>query len=487
MTLWKDKVTLQKVGVTSMKDRNVININSTTKGKCPQGVCSGEGEYITHHNCSNGNDLDMNLATMCDCSREFNSLRGLQIHKVRWCKRRNSPTGEYRSNDGLMNQEYPHSVQEPIAERQCPGDIPSKPRIQWPKGNQKATRINLNQELSFLLTTHLKGPIDQQVTSFCRVIYDVCLEWFGEVTHKKEKNEGKRPNRQQIQKGKLRSEQRMLKCRLKVAPIHERVELQNILNDIQNRILVISRAKNQRKHRKKKCQARRSFYSNPHAFTKKLFVESKSGKFDVPKEELKNHLKMTYSDDLNGIPIPPLRDLPKPQDPMVMFDDNWIKLKVIWDFVNKARAGSAPGMNGIPYKLYKNCPHVLRKLIVLLQLVRKKGIVQQEWCLTDGIWIPKEMQSRGITNFRTISLLNVEGKIFFWVLARRMTTFLMSDHYINTSIQKAGIPGFPRCLEHSQMIWNSILSAKRDKTELHGIWLDLANAYDKIRYEVVSR
>ena len=80
-----------------------------------------------------------------------------------------------------------------------------------------------------------------------------------------------RPNRRQIQKGKLRSEQRMLKRRLKEAPIHERPELQNILNDIQKRILVISRAENQRKHRKKKRQARRAFFSNPYAFAKKNF------------------------------------------------------------------------------------------------------------------------------------------------------------------------------------------------------------------------
>ena len=101
-----------------------------------------------------------------------------------------------------MNQEYLHSVQEPIAEHQRPRDIPSKPRIQWPKGNQTATLANLD---------HLKGPIDQQITSFCRVIYDVCLERFGAVMHKKDKTEGKRPNRPQILKGKLRSEQRMLK------------------------------------------------------------------------------------------------------------------------------------------------------------------------------------------------------------------------------------------------------------------------------------
>ena len=245
-------------------------------------------------------------------------------------------------------------------------------------------------------------------------------------------------NRRQLQKGKLRSEQRMLKCRLKEAPIHEKFELQNILNVIQKRILVICRAENQRSHRKEKHQARRAFYSNPYAFTKKLFVESKSGKLDVPKAELKNHLRMIYLDDLNSIPIPPLRDLPKLLDPTVMFDDSGIKLKEVQDFVHKARAGSVPGMNEISYKLYKNCPRVLRKLTVLLQ-----GIVPQEWCLADGVWIPKEMHRRGITNFRPISLLNVNGKIFFWVLAHHMTTFLISNHYINTSVQKAGIPGFP--------------------------------------------
>ena len=93
------------------------------------GVCSGEGEYITHHTCSYDNDLDMYPATTCDCGRKFNSLRGSRIHKARWCKQRNSPTGECKSNDGLMNQDYPHSIYEPIAEHQRPGDIPSKPRI----------------------------------------------------------------------------------------------------------------------------------------------------------------------------------------------------------------------------------------------------------------------------------------------------------------------------------------------------------------------
>ena len=145
---------------------------------------------------SNNNNNNNNNSDNCSC-RSNNNNRShisicfgsqfLVIYIYILCRRkeRNSPTGECKSNDGLMNQEYPHSVQGPIVERQCPGDIPRKPRIQWPKGNQTAIWKNLDHELSFLLTTHLKGPIDHQLSSFCRVIYDVCLEWFGAVTDKK--------------------------------------------------------------------------------------------------------------------------------------------------------------------------------------------------------------------------------------------------------------------------------------------------------------
>ena len=61
----------------------------------------------------------------------------------------------------------------------------------------------------------------------------------------------------------------------------------------------------------------------------------------------------------------------------------------------------------------------------------------------------------------------------------------MCNHYINTSVPKAGIPGFPGCLEHSLLIWNSILSVKRDKTELRVILPDLANAYSSVAQHLI--
>lgn len=68
----------------------------------------------------------------------------------------------------------------------------------------------------------------------------------------------------------------------------------------------------------------------------------------------------------------------------------------------------------------------------------------------------------------------------------RITNYLLANNYIDTSCQKAGVPGFPGCVEHSAMIWEQIQSAKRTKSDLHVVWLDLANAYGSVPYQLIQ-
>jgi len=82
-----------------------------------------------------------------------------------------------------------------------------------------------------------------------------------------------------------------------------------------------------------------------------------------------------------------------------------------------------------------------------------------------------------ISQFRQISLLNIEGKIFFSVVANRLTAYLEKNHYIDTMVQKAGIPGFSGCLEHTNMIWNQIQTTKKNGRDLHVVFLDLVKSY----------
>ena len=105
-----------------------------------------------------------------------------------------------------------------------------------------------------------------------------------------------------------------------------------------------------------------------------------------------------------------------------------------------------------------------------------------------NIYIPKEKNSKHLEQFQTISLLNVEGKIFFRVIAKRMMRFILNYKFINISFQKAGIPGFSGCIERASMSWDWIKAAWNNKSaELHVIWLDLENAYGSIRHLLIEK
>ena len=84
-----------------------------------------------------------------------------------------------------------------------------------------------------------------------------------------------------------------------------------------------------------------------------------------------------------------------------------------------------------------------------------------------------------------ITLLNVEGKIFFSVVAQRLASYLERNSSIDTTVQKAGIPGFASCLQHTSMIWHQIQTAKSDKKDLHVIFLDLVNAFGSVPHSLI--
>lgn len=166
-----------------------------------------------------------------------------------------------------------------------------------------------------------------------------------------------------------------------------------------------------------------------------------------------------------------------------MSDIRWREVQQV---VKKARASSAPGPSGISYQVYKKCPKLLLRLYKMLRIVWKKEVIPTEWTMAEGIFAPKEENSESVEQFRTISLLSVEGKIFFSVLAKRITSYLIANNYVDTSVQKGGVPGFSGCLEHTSILSELIHQARQNKKDLSVIWLDLANAYGSIPHQLIN-
>ena len=131
-----------------------------------------------------------------------------------------------------------------------------------------------------------------------------------------------------------------------------------------------------------------------------------------------------------------------------------------------------PGPNGVPYKVYKTCQRVTRHLWKLIRVIWRRGRLADSWYKAEGCFIPKEENSEVLKQFRTISLLNVEGKICLAVLARRMTNYMLGNQYIDIAVQKGGVPGVSGCIEHTSVLTQIIREAKESKGELAVIWLD---------------
>eukprot|EP00745_Piridium_sociabile_P006712 TRINITY_DN14328_c0_g1_i10.p3 TRINITY_DN14328_c0_g1~~TRINITY_DN14328_c0_g1_i10.p3 ORF type:complete len:105 (+),score=20.41 TRINITY_DN14328_c0_g1_i10:577-891(+) len=96
---------------------------------------------------------------------------------------------------------------------------------------------------------------------------------------------------------------------------------------------------------------------------------------------------------------------------MKTFNNKPPTLDEVKKVVQKARAKSSPGPNGIPYLLYKKCPNVLDWLHKLIRSAWRNLKISDQWMTADGVYIPKEQNSRNINQFIPISLLNVDGKI----------------------------------------------------------------------------
>ena len=178
-------------------------------------------------------------------------------------------------------------------------------------------------------------------------------------------------------------------------------------------------------------------------------------------------------------------DLLEFDEPQVDFDSSLPSWHEFNSKLRKARNKSAPGPNGVPYLVYKRCPKVARLLFGYLKGMWKKGAVSKAWRKAEGIFIPKEDGAEEVEKFRTISLLNVEGKLFFAMKADRLTQFIMANEYIDESIQKGGIPGVSGCLEHTALLSQLIREAKAGKKDLVVTWLDIANAYGSIPHSLI--
>ena len=357
--------------------------------------------------------------------------------------------------------------------------------MKWQPTSNKTTWEQFDSDVNGILATAMGGSVDQKMEAMTFIIYNVAVDRFG-VENKKQHQQKVTKNRREKEIAVIRKDLRRLAKQYKRADEVERGGLADLRNQLRGRLKTLRRAERSRRRRKDRMKARAKFTSNPYQFTKKLLGRKASGKLQAEKEEVEEYLEKMHSNPHREEELGQMDKLLDPVEPSEVFDVSAPRLKEVKDTIRKARGGSSPGPNGVCYKVYKNSPRLTQRLWKLMRVAWRRGRLANSWYSAEGCFIPKEEDAKDLNQFRIISLLNVEGKIFLSVLARKMTRFMLDNGYIDIAVQKGGVPGVSGCIEHTSVLTQIIREAKEGKGELAVLWLHLANAYESIPHQLVK-
>ena len=84
----------------------------------------------------------------------------------------------------------------------------------------------------------------------------------------------------------------------------------------------------------------------------------------------------------------PFGRLSFPAQQISSFDQSDVKFHEVAEVVRKARTASTPGPSGTTYKIYKNCPKLLKRLLKLLRTLWKKA-ASRSMGITRSCFVPK--------------------------------------------------------------------------------------------------
>ena len=284
----------------------------------------------------------------------------------------------------------------------------------------------------------------------------------------------------------LRKEIKKLTQAYKNAPEEEKEAINELGKEKLKKLRLMKRTESIKQRSKKTSRNCAEFLSQPFDFARKIIAPKPTGEMKSSKAEVEEHLQKAHSEEKRSEERDTAADLHEYSEPFVKFNDNLPSFGVLNKRLRRTRSKSAPGPNGVPYLVYKRCPGLARLLFSYMKGMWKKNAISNSWRKAEGIFIPKEDGATSVEKFRTISLLNVEGKLYFALWADRLVSYTLANKYIDTSIQKGGVPAVSGCMEHTAILSQLIREAKAEKKGLVVVWLDIANAYGSIPHDLIQ-
>ena len=498
-------------GGSTQVDDAVVMVNSVQHSELRL-ECLESLEVLENHlEASNAQKVD---GQCWGCLVTFKGSRGLKAHlaKSKTCKlasnnslvSRHSVPVQSSNSNAIVAPEPGVSGPDPVA----PGDSSESQRnkclireeeaaslraedevrlpIKWPVLKEKAKWSDFQSAVLAKLPS-ADAPWTDHLESLQNVIYSVAKDMFGCIQPRS--TQRPRKNRRQVKLDMAREELRMLLRRRKVAPQDQLYGLDCLIEEKKRERNGLRRAENARKRRVERRKLRTAFYQNPFKAAKDMLSPKVVSQLDVPKPTLDNYVRDVASDPQRDVELGDLDGLPDVPAPKRVLSNRSFSFRLFNRILKKKRSASQPGPNKIPYRVYKACHYLASYLHRILNAIFRQGdVVPLCFRVNDGIMIPKvdSPDPSKIGDFRQIALLNVEGKLFWSLVADRLYDYLVVENaFVSPEIQKGSMRRMAGCWEHTAMMWSALKDAKKSKQSLAVLWLDLANAYGSVPHKLI--
>jgi len=445
--------------------------------------------------------------TCPNCGKVFQKSQGLALHKTRWCTNsRSTPPRDSASDhkavdsrrDASVKNHWTPEFKSYFSHSTNPSQINLdgfvvKPPLKLPYQNNterwKDIDDQVSKQLSYLWPKISSSDISKAMKLFEDCVYST-LEEFCKTTeassHPKSKPY-KQNNARRLRKIRaLLKKSRKTFRTLNKLPKKDRGKQRKLYWQTVRAYSDLKKCLDKESKHVQKQKQIISFSENPDAFAQNLFSPPNNGEPGFDKKVADDFFKKTYEDSERNYSYGPPPGLPRPAKPCIPFNlekpsEDEIS-KIIW----KKKNNSSPGFNGIGYLVYKRCPRVKQRLISLLQRIWDKKKIPTSWCVARIKLLAKSDDTSEPSLMRPITVLNVEGRIFFSVFQSRLSSFMLKNKYLVLRVQKAFLAGVSGCIEHATTL-SAILDDAKDRLKSICIsWLDLANAYGSVRHNMIQ-
>ena len=169
------------------------------------------------------------------------------------------------------------------------------------------------------------------------------------------------------------------------------------------------------------------FRQDPWKFGTEIFKPCNRGKPMFTATEAEKHFVDTYSDAARGTEYKAPLGCTRPPQPEFSFCVAPLEKRKLLQAVAKKRNKNAPGMNGIPFLVYKKCPKVLDVLLLIMNRVWAEKIIPESWQCPVIVLLAKYEVLDDPKEFWPIALLNAEGRLMFTLMNWRLSEYMLKN------------------------------------------------------------